>query len=131
MNAKFQSPEFTPAIKVLNLNSSFSSNGDRDMIGEIMIPNSCSLVQIEDLFIVQLCSGVSHSLFDSFLSSLQELLFLELQLLLHLFSLHVWNEERGNEILNEHLWFILLGLNLIDELVEGLRLKLGLVVGLE
>ena len=46
-------------------------------------------------------------------------------------SLDIWDEEGGDKILDEHLWLVLLGLNLIDELVESLSLELGLLEGLE
>ena len=52
-------------------------------------------------------------------------------MLLHLLALHVWDEEGGYEVFDEHLGLILLGLYLVDELIEGLGFELCLVVGLE
>lgn len=97
----------------------------------IWFHDSISFVHVEDLFTIQFLAGISHSLLDGLLCCLQELLFLELQLLLDLLPLHIGNEETADEVLDEHLRLVFLGLNLIDELVKRLRLQLCLVECLE
>ena len=89
------------------------------------------VIHVENLLTVEFLTSVCHSLLDGLSCSLQELLFLELELFLDLLSLDVGDEERGNEVLDEDFGLVLLGFDLVDELVECLSLEFGFVVGLE
>ena len=50
---------------------------------------------------------------------------------LKLLSLNIGDEERGYEILDKGLWLVSSFLHSINELVEGVSLELGLLIGLE
>jgi hypothetical protein len=53
-----------------------------------------------------------------------------LQLTLEVFTLDIWDEERRNQILDKHGRLILLGLGLVQELVNGLYLEFSLIISL-
>jgi len=51
-------------------------------------------------------------------------------LTLEVFTLDIWDEERGNQILDKHGRLVLLGLRLVQELVNSLYLELSFIVSL-
>jgi hypothetical protein len=89
------------------------------------------LGHVEDLIVLEFLTGVGDRQKDSLSGSLEEFALLELQLTLELLSLHIGDEEGGDEILNQDLRLVLLLFNLVEELVDGFDLELGLVIGLE
>ena len=74
--------------------------------------------------------AVSKNFFSSNCTKRDEKVWI-LTLSLKLLPLHIGNEERGYEILDEGLRLVSPLLHPINELVQGVSLELGLLIGLE
>ena len=90
------------------------------------------LAHIADaLLSVETGTSLQLSILDRLSSSFQESSLLELKLTLYLLALDIWDEERGDEVLNDDLRLVALLLDVVKEVVNLAHLELSLLIGLD
>ena len=83
------------------------------------------------LLSVKTGSRLQLSVLDRLSSSFQESSLLELELTLDLLPLNIWDEERGDEVLNDDLRLVALLLDVVEEVVDLAHLELCFLEGLD